>query len=60
MAGGFGFESDHYDVSMKIGERALLPAVRTAENGTLIMADGFSCREQITQSTDAKPLHLAK
>ena len=45
MAGSFGFErGDHYDVSIKCGERVLLPAVRNATKDTLIIADGFSCR----------------
>ncbi|HZS76080.1 MAG TPA: FAD-linked oxidase C-terminal domain-containing protein [Ktedonobacteraceae bacterium] len=60
MAGAFGFESDHYDVSMKVGERVLLPAVRDADKETLIIADGFSCREQIAQGTDRQALHLAE
>jgi FAD/FMN-containing dehydrogenase/Fe-S oxidoreductase len=61
MAGAFGFESgEHYDVSMACGERALLPAVRQAEPHTLIIADGFSCREQIAQATDRTALHLAQ
>jgi hypothetical protein len=60
MAGGFGFEKDHYDVSIQCGERALLPAVRQAASGTLIIADGFSCREQISQSTGRQALHLAQ
>jgi Fe-S oxidoreductase len=60
MAGAFGFESDHYDVSMAVGERRLLPAVREADSETLIVADGFSCREQIVQSTGRRPLHLAE
>src|SRR5262249_18331011 len=52
MAGAFGFErGDHYDVSIKAGERMLLPAIRAAEPETLIVADGFSCREQIAQTT---------
>src|SRR5689334_3568165 len=51
MAGGFGFEKDHYDVSVGCGERALLPMVRNAGKETLIIADGFSCREQIRQIT---------
>src|SRR5262245_5108692 len=59
MAGSFGFERDHYDVSMKVGERVLLPAVRHAAKDTLIVADGFSCRTQIAQSTDRRALHLA-
>jgi Fe-S oxidoreductase len=60
MAGAFGFEKDHYAISMQIGERVLLPAVRQAEQETLIIADGFSCREQIEQSTDRHALHLAQ
>ncbi|HSL69704.1 MAG TPA: FAD-binding and (Fe-S)-binding domain-containing protein [Longimicrobiales bacterium] len=60
MAGAFGFEHDKYDVSVRIGERALLPAVRAAPEGTLIIADGFSCREQITQLTDKPAHHLAE
>lgn len=60
MAGSFGFESAHYGVSIKIGERALLPAVREAEKSTLVIADGFSCREQIAQTTDRQGLHLAQ
>ncbi|HEU5368086.1 MAG TPA: FAD-linked oxidase C-terminal domain-containing protein, partial [Ktedonobacterales bacterium] len=60
MAGAFGFEKDHYEVSLKMGERVLLPAVREAERETLIIADGFSCREQIAQTTDRRALHLAQ
>ncbi|HTK29215.1 MAG TPA: FAD-linked oxidase C-terminal domain-containing protein, partial [Vicinamibacterales bacterium] len=59
MAGSFGFERDHYDVSMKAGERVLLPAVREAPADTLVIADGFSCREQIAQATRRRALHLA-
>jgi Fe-S oxidoreductase len=60
MAGSFGFENDKYDVSIDIGERVLLPAVRSAETDTLILADGFSCREQIAQQTSRQALHLAE
>ena len=60
MAGAFGFEKDHYTVSIKAGERVLLPAVRQADKETLIIADGFSCREQIEQCTDRKALHVAQ
>jgi len=60
MAGAFGFEKDHYEVSIKIGERVLLPAVRGAGKDTLIIADGFSCREQIAQTTDRRALHVAE
>jgi len=60
MAGSFGFESSKYDISVKCGERVLLPAVRNAAKDTLIIADGFSCREQIEQLTDRRALHLAQ
>jgi Fe-S oxidoreductase len=60
MAGSFGFEKDNYEVSLAIGERVLLPAVRKAGPETLIVCDGFSCREQITQTTTRKPIHLAE
>jgi FAD/FMN-containing dehydrogenase/Fe-S oxidoreductase len=60
MAGAFGFEKDHYDISIQVGERVLLPAVREADKQTLIIADGFSCREQIAQTTDRRALHLAQ
>jgi Fe-S oxidoreductase len=61
MAGSFGFEAgEHYEVSMKCGEQVLLPAVRQAAEDTLIVADGFSCREQIAQATDRRALHLAE
>jgi hypothetical protein len=45
---------------MQVGERALLPAVRTAPEGTLLLADGFSCRTQIAQGTGRRALHLAE
>ena len=60
MAGAFGFEKDKYGVSIAIGELELLPAVRSASPETLLIADGFSCREQIEQCTGRKALHLAE
>ncbi len=60
MAGSFGFEADKYDVSVAVGERVLLPAVRQADDDTLIIADGFSCREQIAELTGRGALHLAQ
>ena len=60
MAGSFGFERDKYDVSQAIGELELLPAVRQAPPDWLIIADGFSCREQIAQGTDRHAFHLAE
>ena len=60
MAGSFGFEPDKYEVSVAIGELELLPAVRNVSPDCLIIADGFSCREQIAQCTDRHALHLAE
>jgi FAD/FMN-containing dehydrogenase/Fe-S oxidoreductase len=61
LAGNFGFEAGHYDVSMACAERSLLPAVRSATADTLVLADGFSCRTQIEQSgTGRVPVHLAE
>jgi Fe-S oxidoreductase len=60
MAGSFGYESGKYEISVKSGERVLLPRVRNAGKDTLIIADGFSCREQIEQLTKRQALHLAE
>jgi Fe-S oxidoreductase len=61
MAGSFGFEAgDHYDVSVKEGERALLPRIRQAPAGAVLVADGFSCRAQIQQGSERRALHLAE
>jgi Fe-S oxidoreductase len=60
MAGAFGFEKEKYDVSLAIGELELLPAIRAASPDSLLIADGFSCREQIEQCTGRKALHLAE
>lgn len=60
MAGAFGFEEKNYAISMRIGDRVLLPKVRAAAPDTLIIADGFSCREQIAQATDREALHLSQ
>jgi len=59
MAGPFGFTADKFAVSQAVGERVLLPAVRQASSETLIVADGFSCQEQIQQSTGRRAIHLA-
>ena len=59
MAGPFGFERDKYEVSQTLGERVLLPAVR-GNAGAIIVSDGFSCQEQITQNTSARPVHFAE
>jgi hypothetical protein len=60
MAGSFGFDEEKYDLSIAIGELELLPAVRQAPPDSLIIADGFSCREQIAQCTHRHSLHLAE
>jgi Fe-S oxidoreductase len=60
MAGPFGFEQKSYGVSQTLGERVLAPAVRAADAGTLIVTDGFSCREQVAQNTGRRAVHLAE
>ena len=61
MAGGWGYEQGHYDVSMACGERVLLPKVREAPVDTLVVTDGFSCRSQIEQGkTGRRALHAAQ
>ncbi|MGE0407365.1 MAG: (Fe-S)-binding protein, partial [Candidatus Korobacteraceae bacterium] len=60
MAGSFGFEQEKYEVSIACGERVLLPEARKAELSTVLISDGFSCREQISQQTDRHALHLAE
>jgi Fe-S oxidoreductase len=61
LAGSFGYEpGEHYDISIKAGERKLLPAVREASDSTLIVTDGFSCRSQIEHGTNRSSLHLAQ
>ncbi len=60
MAGPFGFQKDKFEVSQAVAERVLLPAVRNAAPDTLIVTDGFSCREQILQNTGRRAMHLAE
>jgi Fe-S oxidoreductase len=60
LAGNFGFERGHYDVSVACAELGLWPAVRDADPETAILADGFSCRTQIAAGTRARPMHLAE
>ena len=60
MAGAFGFERDHYEVSVKVGEHRLLPRVRAAGEGTLLIADGFSCRTQVEDLTGRTAIHTAE
>ncbi|MBW4358873.1 FAD-binding and (Fe-S)-binding domain-containing protein [Flavobacterium taihuense] len=57
MAGSFGYEKEHYDISMKIGELVLFPTIRSEEDATLISASGTSCRHQISDGTSRKALH---
>ncbi|MDT7574222.1 MAG: hypothetical protein QOH17_555 [Pseudonocardiales bacterium] len=60
LAGNFGFEKGHYEVSMACAERVLLPAVRAADPDVTVLADGFSCRTQLRQADTREPLHLAQ
>ena len=60
MAGSFGYEAEHHDVSLKMGEAELLPAVRKADANTLIVADGTSCRHQIGAGTRRDAMHVAR
>ncbi|MFF8861086.1 FAD-binding and (Fe-S)-binding domain-containing protein [Streptomyces sp. NPDC015139] len=61
LAGNFGFERGHHEVSMAVGELGVLPAVRGAAPDSLVLADGFSCRTQIEQGgTGRRALHLAE
>ena len=60
MAGAFGFEAKHYDVSMKMAELSLLPAIRGVDEDTLIVADGTSCRHQIHDGAGREALHVAR
>ena len=60
MAGAFGYDANHYDISIKMGEQSLFPAVRAAERSSLIIADGTSCRQQIHNGTGRQALHVAQ
>jgi Fe-S oxidoreductase len=60
MAGSFGFESEHYEISVRCGERVLLPSVRQAGEDILIVMDGFSCHEQVEQLAHRRPMHTAE
>jgi Fe-S oxidoreductase len=59
MSGSFGLEAEHYEASVKMGELALLPAVRSAPADAPIVADGFSCRHQIKDGTGRDAVHVA-
>ncbi|MFL5415055.1 MAG: FAD-binding and (Fe-S)-binding domain-containing protein [Myxococcales bacterium] len=60
MAGSFGYEAEHYEISMRMAERSLLPAVRAAPQDALILADGTSCRHQIADGTGRRAEHVAR
>lgn len=60
VAGSFGYEAEHYEMSLKIGELHLLPSVRAADPATLIVASGVSCRAQIQHGTERRAVHLAE
>ena len=60
LAGNFGVERGHYDVSVAVAETALLPAIRAAAPDTIVLADGFSCRTQLDQLADRGGIHLAE
>lgn len=60
LAGNFGFERGHYEVSVGAAELGMWPAIQRADPGTTVLADGFSCRTQIEAGTDAHPRHLAE
>ncbi len=60
MAGSFGYEAEHYDISMKMGEDRLFPAVRKADEETIIVSAGTSCRHQVKDGTGKRALHPAE
>ncbi len=60
LAGNFGVERGHYDVSVAVAETALLPAVRAAGADSIVLADGFSCRTQLDQLAATRGRHLAE
>lgn len=60
LAGNWGFEPGHYEMSQTLAERELFPKIRSATKDTFVVADGFSCRTQIKEGTSAEPLHLAQ
>ena len=60
MAGAFGYEAEHHDISMRMAERSLLPAVRAAPPDALVVADGTSCRHQIADGAGRTAIHVAR
>jgi Fe-S oxidoreductase len=60
MAGSFGYEAEHYDVSLKMAGLALFPAIKNVSSETLLVADGTSCRHQIGDGTGREAMHVAR
>jgi Fe-S oxidoreductase len=60
MAGAFGYEAEHYEVSMKMAEAALLPAIRKADADAILVADGTSCRHQIHDGANREAVHVVR
>ena len=60
MAGSFGFEKEHYDFSLKIGEQTLFPAIRSHDDTAVIVSEGVSCRQQIEHGTNRQAKHLVE
>jgi Fe-S oxidoreductase len=60
MAGSFGFEEEHFDISMKIGEQTLFPAIRNQSGDFAVVAEGVSCRQQIQDGTGKRAMHLVE
>ncbi|MBI2754456.1 MAG: FAD-binding protein [Betaproteobacteria bacterium] len=60
LAGSFGYEAEHYDISMRMAEMSLLPAVRNAHADALVIADGTSCRQQIEHGSGRRAVHVAR
>jgi Fe-S oxidoreductase len=60
LAGNFGVEQGHYEVSVAVAELSLLPAVRASDPSHVVLADGFSCRTQLEQLSDRRGIHLAE
>jgi Fe-S oxidoreductase len=60
MAGSFGYRPEHFDISLRMAEAALLPAVRNAGADSVIVADGTSCRHQIRDGAQRDALHVAR
>ena len=60
MAGSFGYEAEHHEISMRMGELSLFPAVRDAAPDCVLVANGFSCRHQVYDGTGRQPIHIAR